>query len=311
MVLKHVKGASGSGKSTIVGLLERWYDVDAGRITLDGNNIEELNLRWLRTNIRLVQQEPVLFDSTVYENIANGLVGTPWENESASDKRRRVQLAAQTAFAHDFVCELPDGYDTRIGERGGLLSGGQKQRIAIARSIISQPKILLLDEATSALDPQSEAIVQKALDEASKDRTTIVIAHKLKTIRNADNIVVMKQGRIIEIGQHDELVARDGAYAKLVQVQDLSIQGKIADQTEEEEDPDDVRSEKLAKRQSMRKRSTVHEPDLEALIDSHDFATASQTSLIHTIFKLATLTPEIKMWFMIVTVCVVLGGMVS
>ncbi|SPJ90383.1 related to ATP-binding cassette multidrug transport protein ATRC [Fusarium torulosum] len=209
-------GSSGSGKSTIIGLLERWYVPTSGSIKFDGKNIEDLNLKWLRTNLRLVQQEPVLFNGTVFENICYGLIGTAWEHESSDEKLRRVQIAAQTAFAGDFIQALPQGYDTRIGERGGLLSGGQKQRIAIARSLISEPKVLLLDEATSALDPYAESVVQKALDAASKNRTTIVIAHKLKTIQNADNIVVMDRGSIVEQGRHSDLVARGGTYARLL-----------------------------------------------------------------------------------------------
>ena len=141
-----------------------------------------------------------MFNGTVFDNICNGLLGTPWENGTRQERLDRVDLAAKTAFADEFIKALPLGYDTNIGEMGDLFSGGQKQRIAIARSIVSEPKILLLDEATSALDPHAEGIVQKALDEASKNRTTIVVTHKLKTIQNADNIVVMKQGTIVEQG---------------------------------------------------------------------------------------------------------------
>ncbi|KAI9370033.1 P-loop containing nucleoside triphosphate hydrolase protein [Aspergillus egyptiacus] len=216
-------GQSGSGKSTIVGLIERWYIPNSGTIKLDGNPVEALNLNWLRKNVRLVQQEPVLFQGTVFDNIKYGLVGTPWENASREEQMKRVQEAAKMAYAHDFICELPNGYDTMIGERGGLLSGGQKQRVAIARSVVSQPKVLLLDEATSALDPHAEGVVQKALDKAAEGRTTIVIAHKLATIRKADNIVVMSKGSIVEQGTHESLIAADGAYARLVKVQNLTV----------------------------------------------------------------------------------------
>ncbi|KAH8204908.1 hypothetical protein TruAng_000947 [Truncatella angustata] len=232
-------GQSGSGKSTIVGLIERWYNPSSGSITLDGRPLDKLNLSWLRRNVRLVQQEPVLFSGTAFENISNGLVGSPWENDEEQKKRQRVEEAARIAFAHDFITSLPNGYDTVIGERGGLLSGGQKQRVAIARSIISQPRVLLLDEATSALDPHAEEIVQKALDNAAKDRTTIVIAHKLATIRNADNIVVMKNGRIVEQGPHAALLAANGAYSRLVHAQDLatsaaSIENAVPDIQEDD-----------------------------------------------------------------------------
>ncbi|KAL4963267.1 ABC transporter ATP-binding protein [Aspergillus stella-maris] len=216
-------GPSGSGNSTIVGLLERWYNPQSGTITLDGQLIQQLNLGWLRKNIRLVQQEPVLFQGTVFENIQQGLVGTEWEHAPKEKQMERVQEAAIIAFAHEFIADLQDGYNTKIGQHGGLLSGGQKQRIAIARSIVSQPKILILDEATSALDPQAESVVQKALDRASEGRTTIIIAHKLATIRKADNIIVMKKGCIVEQGTHDSLLAHDGTYAQLVRVQDLTV----------------------------------------------------------------------------------------
>lgn len=181
----------------------------------------------------------------MFENISNGLVGTAWEHEALEDRLLRVKDAARTAFAHDFIENLPQQYDTRIGERGGILSGGQKQRIAIARSIISQPKVLLLDEANSALDPHAEAVVQKALDKASKDRTTIVIAHKLKTIQAADNIIVMKQGRIIEQGKHVELIARGGAYSSLVRAQDLSLNDDTSDAESSHEDTREFVLEKI------------------------------------------------------------------
>ncbi|GJN78259.1 hypothetical protein PLIIFM63780_001752 [Purpureocillium lilacinum] len=298
-------GASGSGKSTIVGLLERWYRPASGTIRLDGTDIENLNLRWLRTNIRLVQQEPVLFNGTVFENIANGLVGTPWETSSQEEQRERVKAVAKVAFAHDFIEDLPQGYDTRIGERGGLLSGGQKQRIAIARSIISEPKILLLDEATSALDPNSEAIVQRALDEASKSRTTIVIAHKLKTIRDADNIVVMGKGSILEQGTHDDLVARGGTYSTLVKAQDLSPHAATKDPDSSEED----NSAALKERQSLAKTRTEDGTALD-LKDREDYTLAPRTGVVHTVLRLVANTPELWTWYAVsLAGCVVGAGM--
>ncbi|CAK7202975.1 hypothetical protein SEUCBS139899_005702 [Sporothrix eucalyptigena] len=238
-----IVGPSGSGKSTIVGLLERWFAPSSGSITLDGHRIDDLNIQWLRTNIRLVQQEPVLFNGTVFENVANGLAGTPQADVlSESDKRSLVIDACRAAYAHDFVEKLPEGYDTQIGERGALLSGGQKQRIVIARSIIANPRVLLLDEATSALDPSAERIVQKALSNVATKRTTLVIAHRLSTIRDADNIVVLAKGRVVEQGTHDELMARGQAYYRLVLSQDLkqsvavggSHQKRIDDYMEEQ-----------------------------------------------------------------------------
>ncbi|KAL9112835.1 MAG: hypothetical protein Q9227_002912 [Pyrenula ochraceoflavens] len=219
-------GASGSGKSTIVGLVERFYDPVGGQVFLDDHDISTLNLRWLRQNISLVSQEPTLFATTIEGNIGFGLIGSKFENESGEARKNRIIQAAKMANAHDFVEKLPEGYETNVGERGFLLSGGQKQRIAIARAIASDPKILLLDEATSALDTKSEGVVQAALDKAAEGRTTIVIAHRLSTIKHADNIVVMQEGRIVEQGKHDELLERKAAYYNLVQAQRINDQVK-------------------------------------------------------------------------------------
>ena len=215
-------GASGSGKSTIVGLVERFYDPVGGQVYLDGHDISTLNLRWLRQQLSLVSQEPTLFGTTIYGNIRHGLIGTSHEKLSEAEQRQLIEKAAKMANAHDFVSGLPEGYETNVGERGFLLSGGQKQRIAIARAMVSNPKILLLDEATSALDTKSEGVVQAALDVAAKGRTTIVIAHRLSTIKTADNIVVMSEGKIIESGSHDELLEKKSAYYNLVEAQRIS-----------------------------------------------------------------------------------------
>jgi ATP-binding cassette subfamily B (MDR/TAP) protein 1 len=215
-------GASGSGKSTVVGLLERFYLPMEGQVFLDGRDISTLNLKWLRQHMAIVSQEPVLFSVSIYESIAHGLVNTEFANASDEKKMEMIEEAARIANAHGFISELPEGYQTKVGERGNLLSGGQKQRIAIARAIVSDPKILLLDEATAALDTKSESAVQEALDRASRGRTTIVIAHRLSTIKNADNIVVMAKGRMVEQGTHTELINLNGVYSSLVQAQELT-----------------------------------------------------------------------------------------
>ncbi|EXK38569.1 hypothetical protein FOMG_06142 [Fusarium oxysporum f. sp. melonis 26406] len=233
-------GASGSGKSTIVGLLERWYTPTSGSIRIDGRPIETLNINWLRTHIRM---EPVLFNGTIFENVCNGLTGTQWQDSPRESKMERVIEACKMSNAHEFISQLPEGYETQVGERAGLLSGGQKQRIAIARAIISDPRILLLDEATSALDPTSEGLVQKALDQASVGRTTIVIAHKLATIKNADNIVVMSKGEVCESGTHSQLLGMNGAYARLVKAQDLESNQKQHSDTEATETGDEGEKE--------------------------------------------------------------------
>ncbi|KAL1805724.1 hypothetical protein ACET3Z_028792 [Daucus carota] len=202
-------GESGSGKSTVISLIERFYDPDGGHINLDGVELKTLKLNWLRQQIGLVSQEPVLFNETIRENIAYGKNGTATEEE--------IIAAARSSNAHDFISALPQGYDTKVGERGVQLSGGQKQRIAIARAIIKDPKILLLDEATSALDTESERIVQDALDRVMVNRTTVMAAHRLVTIKGADIIAAVKNGVIAEKGSHDFLMSiPDGVYASLV-----------------------------------------------------------------------------------------------
>jgi ATP-binding cassette subfamily B (MDR/TAP) protein 1 len=271
-------GASGSGKSTIVGLVERFYDPVGGAVFLDGHDISTLNLRWLRQQISLVQQEPVLFNETITSNIRNGLIGSPFEHEPEAQQQERIVHAAKMANAHDFVSALPEGYGTKVGDRGFLLSGGQKQRIAIARAIVSDPKILLLDEATSALDTKSEGVVQAALDEAAKGRTTIVIAHRLSTIKAADNIVVMKQGRIVEQGTHDVLLERKGAYFNLVSAQRI---GKEREENEAEDEKDGV-GEGLTYVQSNRTGShnIPFDPDDEKLALGKTTTTKSISSNI-------------------------------
>ncbi|KAG8819207.1 GTPase-activating protein [Serendipita sp. 399] len=215
-------GASGSGKSTVVALIERFYDPLSGTIKLDGTDLKELNIKWLRSHIGLVSQEPTLFATTIRMNIEHGLIGTGMELWDDEKRMEKVKEAAIKANADGFISALPEGYDTLVGERGFLLSGGQKQRIAIARAIVSDPRVLLLDEATSALDTRSEGVVQKALDNASEGRTTVVVAHRLSTIKDADVIFVMGDGMVLEQGTHAELLQNtQGPYAKLVAAQRL------------------------------------------------------------------------------------------
>lgn len=193
----------------MIGLIERFYDPDSGHILLDGANVQKLKLSWLRQQMGLVSQEPILFNETIRTNIAYGKQGEATEQE--------IITATRAANAHNFITALPQGYDTNVGERGVQLSGGQKQRIAIARAILKDPKILLLDEATSALDAESERVVQDALDQVMVNRTTVVVAHRLTTIKGADIIAVMKSGVIAEKGKHEVLMKiTDGVYASLV-----------------------------------------------------------------------------------------------
>ncbi len=205
-------GQSGSGKSTLADLIPRYYDACEGSITLDGNDLREFRIKDLRSLIGNVNQEAILFNDTIFNNIAFGVENATME---------QVIEAAKIANAHDFIMEKEDGYMTNIGDRGGKLSGGQRQRISIARAILKNPPILILDEATSALDTESEKIVQEALDRLTSTRTTIVIAHRLSTIKNADMICVMHEGSIVERGRHDELIALNGYYRKLHDMQSL------------------------------------------------------------------------------------------
>ncbi|HCZ2596355.1 TPA: SAV1866 family putative multidrug efflux ABC transporter [Staphylococcus aureus] len=205
-------GMSGGGKSTLINLIPRFYDVTSGQILIDGHNIKDFLTGRLRNQIGLVQQDNILFSDTVKENI---LLGRP----TATDEE--VVEAAKMANAHDFIMNLPQGYDTEVGERGVKLSGGQKQRLSIARIFLNNPPILILDEATSALDLESESIIQEALDVLSKDRTTLIVAHRLSTITHADKIVVIENGHIVETGTHRELIAKQGAYEHLYSIQNL------------------------------------------------------------------------------------------
>jgi subfamily B ATP-binding cassette protein MsbA len=216
-------GQSGSGKSTAVDLLLRFYDVDSGRITIDGIDIRDFDYKQLRQMIGVVSQEVILFNDSIEQNIAYGV-----HDEIT---RPRVEAAAKLANAHNFIMEKPQQYDTMIGDRGLQLSGGQRQRIAIARAMVKNPELLIFDEATSALDNESEKVVQQAIDHAMEDRTALVVAHRLSTIKNADRIIVMERGQVIESGNHHELIAVEGVYKKLYDIQfavKSSVQEEVA-----------------------------------------------------------------------------------
>ncbi|XP_058867702.1 ATP-dependent translocase ABCB1 [Acipenser ruthenus] len=247
-------GASGCGKSTTIQLLQRFYDPAAGEITLDGQDIRSLDVKWLRESIGVVSQEPVLFATTIAENIRYG-------REDASDAD--IEQAAKEANAYEYISKLPDRFNTMVGERGAQLSGGQKQRIAIARAIVKNPKILLLDEATSALDTQSESIVQEALDKARAGRTTIVIAHRLSTIQSADVIAGFDNGTVVEQGTHKELMLKKGVYYSLVMQQSAgkNSEGNESEETETEEEAELLETEPsedigLKRNGTLRRRST-------------------------------------------------------
>lgn len=288
-------GPSGSGKSTIVALLERWYELqgaededekasadatnsspqpvnpDQGTITIGNHDITETNLKWWRSQIGLVQQEPFMFNDTIFNNVSFGLLGTKWEKESDEVKLERVKNACKEAFADEFIMRLPDvsemsfaasrgansrqGYQTKVGESGIKLSGGQRQRLAIARSIVREPTILILDEATSSIDVRGERIVQKALELVSRNRTTVVIAHRLSTIRKADNIIVIRDGRNLEEGTHDHLLSLpDGFYASLVHAQQLE-----AETAPKESEVDEVALDDLERSESTGALKTFQE----------------------------------------------------
>jgi subfamily B ATP-binding cassette protein MsbA len=206
-------GPSGAGKSTVLNLIPRFYDITAGDLTIDGQDVRRVAISSLRRRIALVTQEPFLFDDTIAANIAYARAGAT---------QAEIEAAARAAAAHEFVAALPKGYQSLVGEAGARLSGGQRQRIAIARAFLKDAPILLLDEATSALDAESEAQVQAALARLMAGRTTLVIAHRLATVRGADRIYVLDRGRVVEVGGHDGLIARGGLYARLAAAQDLS-----------------------------------------------------------------------------------------
>jgi subfamily B ATP-binding cassette protein MsbA len=211
-------GQSGSGKTTLTDLVPRFYDPTKGAISIDGMDIRSFTTHDLRSLMGIVCQEPVLFNDTVYNNITFG-VDTTQPAPNGQTWAEAVEQAARIANAHEFICDMPEGYNTVIGDRGSRLSGGQRQRLSIARAILKNPPILILDEATSALDSESEKLVQEALEHLMKERTTLVVAHRLSTIKHANLICVLHEGKIVERGTHDELYALGGYYTKLVDMQ--------------------------------------------------------------------------------------------
>ncbi|KAK4496175.1 hypothetical protein PRZ48_012155 [Zasmidium cellare] len=297
-----IVGPSGCGKSTIVGLLEKWYQPTSGSIILDGRDILDCNTKWLRNNIRLVQQEPTLFEGSVFENVAKGLVNR--SSLSADDQMALVQEACKSADAHSFVERLPQGYHTQLGEAAGTISGGQRQRLSIARSIISEPKVLVCDEATSALDPRAEQAVQDALDRVSAGKTTIVIAHKLKTVMKADSIAVMSDGRVVEQGSHRELVERDGLYAAMVRAQDLGADARdqieeqnIQDEKHEGEPQDDSRPALF--RAATSRRTTKSSTSGASEDDTTDYLTKGtlNMSLVTCIARMLWEHKDLYWWY--------------
>jgi subfamily B ATP-binding cassette protein MsbA len=213
-----VAGESGSGKTTLLNLIFRFYDPTSGRVTIDGIDLRDVAVRDLRALMALVSQEVVLFDQTVAENIACGKPGAT---------RAEVEAAARAAFAHEFICQLPQGYDTRVGERGTTLSGGQRQRLAIARAFVRDAPILVLDEATAALDSKAEAEVQAALDRLAEHRTVICVAHRLSTLSSMDRIIVLRDGRLIEEGSFEKLLQAGGAFAEMAARQGIRFAGPV------------------------------------------------------------------------------------
>lgn len=214
-----VVGPSGCGKSTTIGMLQRWYDAQSGTVALDSNNVKSYTLSNLRRHMAIVIQEPVLFDMSIIDNIRFGV------DDGIEVTQKEIENACKSANIHEFICGLPDGYNTKVGSKGSQLSGGQKQRVSIARALIRKPKVLLLDEATSALDSDSERLVQEALDNILEkgERTTITIAHRLSTIQNSDLICVVKDGRVVEQGSHQHLLSLNGIYTELVREQSLKV----------------------------------------------------------------------------------------
>ncbi|KAF2463015.1 multidrug resistance protein [Lindgomyces ingoldianus] len=300
-----IVGHSGSGKSTVVGLVEQWYGASKGSILIDGHDINNLDLQWWRSQIGLVQQEPMLFNDTIYQNVLNGLRGAQYNKLSDSNKRELVIEACKQANAHNFIELLPNGYDTPAGERAGLLSGGQKQRIAIARSIVSNPTILLLDEATSSLDSESERAVSIALEKASRGKTTIIIAHKLSTVVSADNIVVLSKGVVVEQGTHAELLALGGHYCRLLQAQGNSEESSGRETPIEEEQISKAVSRKPTHR-STKATLTDMAADIKSPLESEKIS--RRYSILYCMYKIYSEHPSLIWPSVLGFVAALVGG---
>ncbi|KAF2648785.1 ABC transporter-like protein [Lophiostoma macrostomum CBS 122681] len=293
-----VVGPSGCGKSTLVALLERWHDAPDGGIKIDDKPVQALNITSLRSKIRLVQQNASLFNDTIYNNVAHGLIATPLGGIPESQKRRLVTIACKDVHAHEFIERLPKGYDTVVGNRGSLLSGGQIQRIVIARAVISDPLILIFDEATSALDAESELLVQSAINRAAKGRTTIVIAHKLATVKDADCIVMLKDGKVTDEGTHDSLLQTCHAYQDIWKAQSLASDDPWTETETKSTIHDQIDSEKAVDEGSLQddvrdEETIVNEPPNTTMTfyrTTHSLFTSSPT--LRTIL-LASLTASL------------------
>ncbi|KAK1809693.1 hypothetical protein LTR12_015949 [Friedmanniomyces endolithicus] len=300
-------GPSGCGKSTLIGLLERWYQPASGEILLDGHDVAEYNTNWLRSNIRLVQQEPVLFQGTIFQNVAKGFVGE--QQKLPEDAQMKlVQEACKSSNAHDFIMKLPDAYKTQVGERASMLSGGQRQRVAIARSIISDPKVLLLDEATSALDPRAERVVQDALHRVSANKTTLIIAHKLATVMTADNIAVMTNGKVVEQGTHSELLARESLYAAMVLAQDLGGERGEAKFRDGPGDDDDDEMDDIDRPMTLQR--TKSEAAAKEVAREVEYLSAGKVaySLTKCVWILLKEHPDLYFWYLVTAFGGIIGG---
>ncbi|OKL64606.1 hypothetical protein UA08_00562 [Talaromyces atroroseus] len=301
-----IVGHSGSGKSSISNMLQRFYDLLAGRVLLDGKDLSYYQLRWLRQQIAVVRQESFMFNKSVFDNIALGFTGPQWKTASQDKIREAVEKAAETAQVSDFISKLPQGYDTIVGTRGSRLSGRQLQRIAIARAIVNNPRILILDEATSALDSETEARLLSALTQEDKRRTTIVIAHRLSTVRNADNIVVLNAGRVVESGKHDALIAARSSYYDLVNAQNVDYHNQgTTDEVKEQ------KSEKTAFIDTASQAATQEDNSGQGSHGSISISTTAEetsSSIFSMISFIFNLNKGELHWLLIGLICCIIAG---